>query len=970
MSQRTTAPKSGDSEGSGGGSDTLNLSSPPGDIKPRVATQCFGIEKNSIKQLLNEFKGLYEQRLRCLESDTTIIREETLQRKVDFLQSYVNDLADQNQVLVQTIEDLQKEADHKVSHLGMKLRTSGRILDVPEVAWKTLSLDELVEPIPDIPHKPGSLVQIASELEELKIQLQTKDMVIRDLERELRENIQQKQKVLEGSERLVHLKSELSCLQRIQKDNMKEIAEKDIRITKLQANIELLQHEGVDTHAQLSKLNVRVRELQEEVRRKEEEWMQREAKQRLKYEKKLQEADDRRRQERQGRAEEEKRRDEELERALEEERKAHTQAIKKWAEKTSILNSELQTSEYMVNDISETLDQAKASVNVERQQRQQIQDQFQHANKEVERLQQELTYVRHTTEKKIQKREIKMCALVKELAESKKQHSDCQKKLLGRETALEKLCEERDELRAQMEDKSRECVHINQTKERLEADLALSHEKLHTSHLEVRSRDQLILQLRAEMKTAEQTHQGTQKQVVTLEGEVRRLNQKVRGHQEETCQLTEKVRDTERLKDQKEKDQQQLHDQLCISQQQIEASEEKLKKQEVELEFLHQQLRAAKEQLKEASLQADEQKETVATVKQKYTAAIEKVHKVQGRVELLEEELRYSQQQLKESQLASHSVKEELAELERRYHEKVGQWESSQEALDQLTDELQANQNQLRESQQNVDHFKSLMGTLHEQVDMLKQQKLMIECDLKLYQQSHSHSDEEYLSLLRHRQQLHKRCTEQVERLAECEKAILQMKSELERQNQEKAGLKQSLVASHHTLLTNRSQLEQEVTRLNKEVTRLELELVDTQKVHMTLLRQSEEELMEARQEAARRSRKVDVQKGEVQRLQKEIQKEEEKVMSSLREKQSLSSYIRQLSQELEDLRNKHQLTGSNQSIYPSVPYVIHLSVHLCSQQIAFHSTRYTYRVYTNSPIHQSNIRLFCLYLIVIVETL
>lgn len=32
----------------------------------------------------------------------------------------------------------------------------------------------------------------------------------------------------------------------------------------------------------------------------------------------------------------------------------------------------------------------------------------------------------------------------------------------------------------------------------------------------------------------------------------------------------------------------------------------------------------------------------------------------------------------------------------------------------------------------------------------------MLECDLRLYQQSHSHSDEEYLSLLRHRQQLQK----------------------------------------------------------------------------------------------------------------------------------------------------------------------------------------------------------------------
>ncbi|KAM7370028.1 hypothetical protein PAMP_011314 [Pampus punctatissimus] len=1003
MSQTTTTPDSG------GGSDTMNLSSHSGEKELKVYAHCPGTEINSIKQLLKEFKGLYEERMRCLELDTTTTREETLQRNVDFLRSYVNDLTDQNRVLVQTIEDLQKEADHKVSCLGMKLRTSDHILDekfseregekgrmaggersntetkvgvekVSEVVLRTLSLDELVGPIVDIPHKPGSLVKIASELEELKIQLQTKDMVICDLEMELKENIQQKKKtatqVLEGGKRLENLQRELSCLQQIEKDNMKEIAEKDICITKLQANIQLLQHEGVDTHAQLSKLNVRVRELQEEVRRKEEEWMRREDEQRLKYEKELQKAEDRRRQEQQKREEVEKRRDKEWKRGLEEERKAHTQAIKKWAEKATILNSErpndndegfksysiaslleasrkqaeqqsaklsefhqkeetllsevkneyssrkrerdreeegekgdadeavmtlgryvdytvgkqqpadwekhtqqlvhdstqlrdslaklqrkvgsarthtqeLQTSEYIVSDISETLDQAKSSLNVERQQ---IQDQFHHVNKEMERLQQELTYVRHTTEKKIQKREIKMCSLVKELTESKKQQSDCQKKLLSKEKCLKKLCEERDELRAQMEDRSKECVHLNQTKERLEADLALSHEKLHTSHLEV----------------------------VALECEVGRLTQKVRVHQEEACQLSEKVRDIERLKEQKEKvHQQQLHDQLRINQQQIEASEEKLKMQEVEMEFLCQQLKGAKEELKEASLQAQEHKETVATFKQKYTAAIEKVHRVQGKVELLEEELRYSQQQLRESQLATHSVKEELAELEQQYHEKVGQWESSQEVIDQLTDELQANQNQLRESQQKVDHLKSQMGTLQEQVDTLKQQKLMFECDLRLYQQNHSHSDKEYLNLLRHRQQLQK----------------------------EKVSLKQSLVASHQTLLTSRSQLEQEVTHLNKEVTRLEFELADTQKIRVMLLRQSEKELKEAWQAAANRSREVDVQKGELQRLQEALQKEEEKVMRALREKQSLSSHIRQLSQELEELRSKHQLT-------------------------------------------------------------
>lgn len=78
----------------------------------------------------------------------------------------------------------------------------------------------------------------------------------------------------------------------------------------------------------------------------------------------------------------------------------------------------------------------------------------------------------------------------------------------------------------------------------------------------------------------------------------------------------------------------------------------------------------------------------------------------------------------------------------------------------------------------------------------------------------------------------------------------------------------------------------------------------------------------------------MDVQKGVVHRLQEELQKEEEKMMSALGEKQSLSSHIRQLSQELKELRGKHRLTGSNHSVYPSAPCFIHPSFPLSKNAI------------------------------------
>ncbi|XP_039900187.1 golgin subfamily A member 6-like protein 6 isoform X3 [Simochromis diagramma] len=800
-------------------SHASHLSSCSGEKELIVANQSPETELNIIKELLNEFRGLHELKLRCLEEDTSR-RGELPQKKVDFLQSYVNDLTDHIQVLVQTIEDLQRGAG----------QNHDRVLAVSEAGLKPLLLDEVTGPVAHIPRSSDSVDQMTSETEDVKIQLQTKDMIISDLERELAENIQGKQKtatqVLESGERLVHLQSELSCLRRIHEDNMKEIAEKDICITKLQANIQLLQQEGADTLAQL------------EASRKQVERQRRE--------------------------------------------------LSELHQKEETLLCETKAKMVHLKD--------------------KLRDRFKRMAEEKETRIKQLTDELNGTRQKMQKREVKICTLMKELTESKGQHSECQKELLRKDRSLEKLREERDELRVLMEDRSKECAHLDRSKAKLEADLALSH-KLHTSHLEVRSRDELILQLRAEMKTAEQKHRGTQKQVTALEEEVRHLNCTIRAHKEEACQLSEKVSDIEHLREQKEKEQQQLQEQLRIKEQQADTVEKKLNKEKEEVELLNQQLKESKDELKEANLHTQEQKETAAIFKQKYTAAIEKARRVQEHVERLEEELQYSQEKLRESQLAASSLKEELAELERRYQEKVGQWENSQEALDQLTDELQASHNLLRESEQKLEHFKNLMRSLQEQMDTLNQQKLAVECDLQLYRRSHSHSDEEYLSLGRLRQQLQKRCAAQVEHLAVCENTILQMKSELERQVQEKVGLKPSLAASQQTHRSNQKQLEQEVIRSKQEVASLELELANAQKVQVTLLRQSDEELKEARQESARKSREVDAERRKAQMLQEALHKEQQKLQSAIRENETLSTLIGKLRKELEELHSSHQVT-------------------------------------------------------------
>ncbi|CAB1340919.1 unnamed protein product [Coregonus sp. 'balchen'] len=86
------------------------------------------VTKN-MKHLLDEFKGLYEDRLRRLQFDTRGgTKEDILQMKVHILQSYVNDLGDQNQVLVQTVEDLEIEANNRDCTIEAKLCTSDQII--------------------------------------------------------------------------------------------------------------------------------------------------------------------------------------------------------------------------------------------------------------------------------------------------------------------------------------------------------------------------------------------------------------------------------------------------------------------------------------------------------------------------------------------------------------------------------------------------------------------------------------------------------------------------------------------------------------------------------------------------------------------------------------------------------------------------------------------------------------------------
>nr|XP_029481731.1 golgin subfamily A member 6-like protein 22 [Oncorhynchus nerka] len=575
----------------------------------------------------------------------------------------------------------------------------------------------------------------------------------------------------------------------------------------------------------------------------------------------------------------------------------------------------------------------------------------------------------------IHKKDSKLSVLLKELAEVRNNFSDCKKELLSRESALAKQQEETAQLSSNMEDCSRQCSALNREKERLETNLTLTNQKHCTAQGEVGLFGvfQVILQLRTELSKAEQKYQGTQEELAMLEAEVSRLNQKVKGQQEEACLLRQMVREGEGLRDQEVMERQQIQNALCIAQQQVksqnmaieqltsdldsmkqnhradterwshrhfllssqleqasselsrsqaevrerrsevtelrgklqlaeEGYQEALEKveeakglentQDTEIELLRQQLTDLQEDLSETMSRTQGQEEKAAIFKQKYCVAMEKVQQLQGHIECVEEELRYTQQQLTESKAVVDRVKAELTELEGRYEEKLGQWERSEEALDQLTDELQANQMALREGRERVEQCEGTIQHLQQEVDTQKTQQ----------------------------------STEQVERLANCEQALLQMRAEyarreeeLEKQSQEKAGLERTLqslhldlAASHRKHLVTHTQLEQEVTQLQEEVTGLQEELVDTHDTctqrqqtiqgQDVLLQQVEEDLKETKLLLQRRTKDLKEEKVWVQRLRKEAQEQrEEEHRLGEEAKEMLKRKCRELEEEKEE---------------------------------------------------------------------
>ncbi|XP_030437516.1 trichohyalin-like isoform X2 [Gopherus evgoodei] len=168
-----------------------------------------------MKQLFEEFHMLYQERLRQLEiMDDT--QEEVLRMKVRLLQSYVIDLSDQNSVLGQKMEELERESEWKVATLEAELQR-------PSLAQRPMPTEHLSgSTAAQITVTPP---QQLMEQEELRVQLASKEQLIHQLNVHLREANHSQEK---SKAEILEKETKIRELQEIITDLHHEISLKDL----------------------------------------------------------------------------------------------------------------------------------------------------------------------------------------------------------------------------------------------------------------------------------------------------------------------------------------------------------------------------------------------------------------------------------------------------------------------------------------------------------------------------------------------------------------------------------------------------------------------------------------------------------------------------------------------------------------------------------------------------------------------
>ncbi|XP_078254849.1 uncharacterized protein LOC144593221 [Rhinoraja longicauda] len=765
--------------------------------------------RENMKHLLNEFKGLYEGKLRSLGNKDE--SKDTLKMKVTILQSYVNDLGDQNEALIHMIEELENVANEKIANLDNRLQKADQLLNEQKLKWE-LSKEEIdrlrrenLNVKIDL-HTLVGAVQQGEKIEKFDTEVQEDRVNGPETEHKIEKSEAHRTALQERNEADVDHRSFQQEQHKVQnktlKDQMKRLEQQHSETVeengRLQARLEAWVITAQSEHEILSKEVFCKEDIIHKLRMKQ-----------LSQDEKC------------NAAEEKIQHQEKLLKRLHQKYLTAVNVVENQQQMIHSLEQDLQTAmiaekematgvaecEGTIKHLEMELSSLHSAQNLDNttinQKKQIIHEIQQGSNLLTQKLKDALC--------KIHQKESKLGALEGELLEAKKQYSVCYEKFLHGEKITQQLKEETVDLTDQIKQHSQDINVLSAEKQKIELEVTVITEKYRTAQHEVGKQDQIILQLKTDLEAAQAKYEGAEEEIGVQRAEVSRLNKELKGLQQEACKLRN-------IKN--------------VHQDQLNRAGTSIQEFEHERKMLLEEIQTIKQKMITLHNDLDVTEQTYNADFQRWS---QKNTLLQSSLEVTIGELQDAVCKMQEYKTIGINLKEDLEKQLHHQHEIT-------KLVEKHEDTIQKQNSEQMHLKEQIDHLRNKVTESHNQA-------LISESTADLYKQKYQASTDRIRDLENHVKSLEDKSNRQV---FEANQAICNLKADLvtlQRQHEQKCSqmetceemidqLSERLNGSQMDLQSNKDhiqQCEELIQRLNDEAQKMQMEIAEQDEIIVQL---------------------------------------------------------------------------------------------------------------------------------------
>ncbi|KAL4630269.1 polyamine-modulated factor 1-binding protein 1 isoform X3 [Arapaima gigas] len=382
-----------------------------------------------------------------------------------------------------------------------------------------------------------------------------------------------------------------------------------------------------------------------------------------------------------------------------------------------------------------------------------------------------------------------------------------------------------------------------------------------------------------------------------VEKEVRGLHAEL--NESKAC-LQQYRSSTERLRS----DVEQAQRQCSEAEQEASQKDRRLHAVDAELGCMRKALQDARALAADGETRLQSLAESLDIYKQKYQACLEKVTELEGALLFRDEDLKEARQQVSEREEQVFRLQAECALLRHDLQAHCAQLESGDEAFGTLSEqlrharlELEESREHGRECEQVVLGLREIVASLRHQAEEHEETLVRTQADFSAYKATHIHPDSDFDAHLAHIDELQQELSSAVEErthrereLAECCAQLNMLKVEVQMLSKQRSDfmsevlqlqemvkqLEGEAVADKQHMHTHAEVLEQRLSQLEEELREAQQQCAQKQKAVVkrdALLRQSEADLVEAREVIHRKSLELDRQAAINRTLEADFQK-------------------------------------------------------------------------------------------------